>query len=121
MLPHIGDYMGKTIAGDTGISEKFLIAHNNQSPFSTGKSNVQPRLLPQKPNAPLVAASDGGIDDDITLATLECIHCVDIDFDVAQWGLLEAVPDQLQLRPVWRNDADGICLPLGGDFLVQPL
>lgn len=93
MLLHIADHIGKAVAGDTGIAEKLSVTDNDQGPFRAGEGNIQPCFLFQESDTPLIAASDGGVDDDVTLTALECIHGVDIDFNVAQWDLLEAVPD----------------------------
>ena len=93
MLLHIAEHIGKAVAGDTGIAEKLSVTDNDQGPFRAGEGNIQPCFLFQESDTPLIAASDGGVDDDVTLTALECIHSVDIDFNVAQWDLLEAVPD----------------------------
>ena len=87
MLLHIADHIGKAVA------EKLSVTDNDQGPFRAGEANIQPCFLFQESDTPLIAASDGGVDDDVTLTALECIHGVDIDFNVAQWDLLEAVPD----------------------------
>lgn len=93
MLLHIADHIGKAVAWDTGIAEKLSVTDNDQGPFRAGEGNIQPCFLFQESDTPLIAASDGGVDDDVTLTALKCIHGVDIDFNVAQWDLLEAVPD----------------------------
>lgn len=93
MLLHIAEHIGKAVAGDMGIAEKLSVTDNDQGPFRAGEGNIQPCFLFQESDTPLIAASDGGVDDDVTLTALECIHGVDIDFNVAQWDLLEAVPD----------------------------